>query len=306
MTSIVANPEKKILCLSGGGMRGLHSLGVLSVFESIVGRSVFDYFDLIVGTSTGGISAIALAGSAGRGVSDVARLYRTRGSQIFPRSVFTRIRTLGGTVGPKYPASGVEAAFSAEFSNVLMSGAQKPVAVVAYDVQQRKTQLITSWNRWNGMSQAMAARCTSAAPTYFPPVILTSAGSTMVDGGLTAQNPSMIALDAAHELGWGINHVRVLSVGTGFNEGAIPAQPSWGAVEWLPSILDIYSDGVAERDTEDAQAVLGGRYLHIDSPLDPAFLDMDRTDAVAYDYWQRLGENIGRAMTAQIKDWSKV
>ena len=70
-----------MLCIDGGGIKGVFPASFLSTIEEAVGRPVADYFDLIVGTSTGGIIALGLG--LGLGAGDLLRFYEQRGAAIF-------------------------------------------------------------------------------------------------------------------------------------------------------------------------------------------------------------------------------
>src|ERR1700722_16343540 len=74
----------RILCLDGGGIMGAFPASVLATFERETGRKIVEHFDLITGTSTGGIIAIGLA--MGVPPEEVVRFYLTDGPRIFPKS----------------------------------------------------------------------------------------------------------------------------------------------------------------------------------------------------------------------------
>ena len=245
----------RVLALDGGGIRGVLPAVLLGELEARTGRATADLFDLIVGTSTGGILALALsAPRAGARFTpaDLVKLYETQGSRIFapwPRSEGSRVvedlleRALhidsGGEPGrplpwtrailhPKFTAAGIEGALQEVLgAAALGSVTGTRVAVTAYDLDARELRLFRSWEAAATPSANFpiwqAARATSAAPVFFPPAVLTSLdGSTTlhcVDGGVCVNDPAVLAVAEARrllrEIGQGERSVLVVSVGTG-------------------------------------------------------------------------------------------
>ncbi|WP_119154052.1 patatin-like phospholipase family protein [Caldimonas tepidiphila] len=98
---------KKILSIDGGGIRGLIPALVLAEIESRLNRRAAECFDLIAGTSTGGILALGLAKDDGRGkpqyaASELAKIYHEHGPEIFSRSLMRKILTLDGMINEMY------------------------------------------------------------------------------------------------------------------------------------------------------------------------------------------------------------
>ncbi|MEO1088356.1 MAG: patatin-like phospholipase family protein, partial [Acidobacteriota bacterium] len=92
---------RKILAIDGGGIRGLIPALVLEAMEEKTGRPVSEIFDLVAGTSTGGILALGLVrpgdgGGPAYSAADLAELYERRGGQIFTSSGWHRLRSVGG------------------------------------------------------------------------------------------------------------------------------------------------------------------------------------------------------------------
>jgi patatin-like phospholipase/acyl hydrolase len=90
----------RVLAIDGGGIRGILPAMVLADLERRTNRPIIDLFDMIVGTSTGGLIALALAcpGEGGRPrhtARDVIRLYAEQGKCVFSRSVWHKIRAVG-------------------------------------------------------------------------------------------------------------------------------------------------------------------------------------------------------------------
>jgi patatin-like phospholipase/acyl hydrolase len=252
----------RILCIDGGGIRGIIPAVVLAELERRTGRPISELFDLIAGTSTGGILALALVkpGEKGRPeytAEDVIRLYETQGRCIFSRSLLHRVVSLDGLTNKKYQTGPVEKVFEKFFGDALLSDALTNVMVTSFDVQLRDAFFFRSYRArankeefdylmWN------AARATSAAPTYFEPELIEKEDKAyaLVDGGVFANNPSMCALvDSMREFRQTLDQVFMVSLGTG-KETERPlefqAVKNWGVVNWAQPLLTIVFNGISD------------------------------------------------------------
>src|SRR5271155_1609600 len=84
----MTHPVRKVLSLDGGGIKGVFAASLLASVEESLGVMVGDYFDLIVGTSTGGILALGLG--MGLPAKRILEFYETYGPRIFRRSWLSR------------------------------------------------------------------------------------------------------------------------------------------------------------------------------------------------------------------------
>jgi patatin-like phospholipase/acyl hydrolase len=196
------NDKFRILCVDGGGMRGLLSLRVIAELERLVAREVgrpariCDYFHLLSGTSTGGLIALALTAPEEISTETLAGFYRSDGPEIFRRSLLQKVRTLWGLRRPKYGAARLEEAVRARLGESRLSEARRDVLVTSYDMTNREPFF---FKRWRAIESAQrdgpiseAALATSAAPTYFPSQGVN--GRALVDGGVFAANPAVAAI----------------------------------------------------------------------------------------------------------------
>lgn len=252
-------------------------------------------FDLIAGTSTGGIIALALAvpGANGRpafGATELVELYEREGPRIFSRSIWHRIRSAGGLIDEKYPSEGLERAFDTYFGDARLRDALTDVLVTAYELERRTTFFFKSAkaraDEEHDFAMRDAAHATSAAPTYFEPVRIERGADhlALVDGGVFAVNPGMVAYaealgrDVAARAGGTEADVLVLSLGTG--ELTRPIRWSdakdWGLVKWARPILDVVFDGVSDATDDHLGRLLGAdRYYRFQTTLDVASDDLD-------------------------------
>lgn len=243
---------KTILSIDGGGMRGILPALLLATLESKTGKRCYKLFDMIAGTSTGGILALALArpktpGGSPYYAADLVDLYRTRGKDIFDRSAAYTIESGDGLAGPKYRASGIEAVLQQYFGDTKLSESLTPTLITSYDAAEPGPAIFKSWKDPVNLMKDVA-RATSAAPTYFPPLQL--GDGLFIDGGVFANNPSMCAWASASEIFGGDRDIMVVSVGTGNTEKKLDPR-GWGLAKWAPSLVDIFMDG--NSDTVDYQ-----------------------------------------------------
>lgn len=216
----------RILSIDGGGIRGVFSSSFLAGLEEryLSGRSIGDYFDLIAGTSTGGIIALGLANGIGAG--DIRDLYVDRGCEIFPPvpdgvggSFVTRLRSLWQLFSYRYDRSALLAILNEIFGFRLLGESKTRLCIPAFEGVHGETYIFKTPHHPDFTKDAFeplakVAASTSAAPTFFRP--LEDGGYTFVDGGLFANDPVMVALvDALTCFEVGRENVRILSIGCG-------------------------------------------------------------------------------------------
>ena len=132
----------RVLSIDGGGIRGIIPAMMLQDLEARTGKATADLFDLVAGTSTGGVLAMGLtmAGVDGRpkySASDLVRLYSEHGGEIFERSLWHKFRAVGSLMEEKYPAEGIEGVLGKYFSDARLQDALCDVIVTAYEIERR-------------------------------------------------------------------------------------------------------------------------------------------------------------------------
>lgn len=269
----------RILAIDGGGILGLIPAMVLAELEARAGRPAGELFDLVAGTSTGGIIACAVA--AGMPAQTVVDLYRRRGRDIFSRTWGHRLASCFGLAGAQYAADGITGALADVFQDRKLSDCTTAVLIPAYDIGARTTILFKSTKARDVRRDFFlrdVARATSAAPTYFPPARITSlAGEvvTAVDGGIYANNPAGLALAQVVKAG-GLSGATMVSLGTG--QLARPylyaAAQNWGLTAWARPLLDCMFDGQSDTAAHQSQAFLGAGYVRLQPAL-PGDMAMD-------------------------------
>jgi patatin-like phospholipase/acyl hydrolase len=289
--------KKKILAIDGGGVRGIIPAILLSDLERRLGQPIHESFDLIVGTSTGGILALHLA--LGRLAFTAVDLYRCEAANIFRRPS-RRLIDWHGIFRPKYDATGLEQSMRTHFEAHELKSAKVPCAVTAAQVDNMGHVIIRSWERPK-TSVVEAALATSAAPTYFP-----ATDSGEIDGGVWANNPSIVAMYLAHEL-WGWEPVRILSLGTGHKaEYVLPRKAkNMGTLCMAASgLLSRVLMGAGEDFFEKFPAqVLQQNYLRVQTDLEAVDSAMDRSDDQHLADLQHLANRVAFDRGAQIADF---
>lgn len=243
-----------IASFDGGGIRGLFTARLLQRLDQVV-PDFLKQVDLFAGTSTGGIIALALA--SGWTPEKIVDWYWTRADMIFPKNFWTQIEE---TTEPKYSGVGLTMALEDAFGQTKLADLKRNVAITTYDCSLRSPFVMT---RNTDVTVVNAARRTSAAPVYFPP-----AEGRYIDGGMAANDPSLLAFCKAP------SGSVVLSVGTG-NASRPPFSPgNWGAIPWLRNgLIDLVFECPAEATIFAMRRILGGNYFRLDGRVDCALDD---------------------------------
>jgi patatin-like phospholipase/acyl hydrolase len=269
----------RVLAVDGGGIRGLIPALVLAELEERSGRRVFELFDLMAGTSTGGIIASALCAPDPLPAAEVAAVYEEEGPRIFDRSIWQRIQSAEGLLDEKYDARALDRALERFLADKRLSRTRPDLIVPTYDTMRPGPYFFkTSKAREDPAEDAPlseVARATSAAPTYFEPVARGS--QALLDGGVFAVNPGMSALAEALREHPG-SEVILLSLGTGerTNKRSFDEIEDWGLVEWARPILDVVFDGISDAVDYQVRHVLGDeRYWRFQVELTRASDDLD-------------------------------
>jgi patatin-like phospholipase/acyl hydrolase len=210
----------KILAIDGGGLRGIFPAALLAWLEEYTGACIANHFDLMVGTSTGGILVLGLAD--GMAAGEIRRFYVEHGPQIFPsaggrwRRAWRAVRS---RLAVRHSAAPLEAALREAFHDHTMGSLRKRVVIPTFDAGAGEIRLIKTAHharlvRDHSRTLVETALATSAAPTYLPGHV-TTRGERLLDGGLWANNPIGVAVvEAVGYLRVPPAAIKVLSIGT--------------------------------------------------------------------------------------------
>ena len=307
----------KVLSIDGGGIRGIIPAMILAEIEKRTDKPISGLFDLIAGTSTGGILALSLTSPNSKeeprkpryGAEELIELYDKEGEKIFSRSVWHRIRAVGNMVDEKYPSAGIETVLDKYFGSVRLQQALIPVLVTSYEIEQRFPFFFKSERAKKDPSydfpMKQVARATSAAPTYFEPLkIETESACTyyaLIDGGVFANNPALCAYAEARNTHPEEEDFLVVSLGTGELTRRLPYEEvkDWGVARWAQPILGVVFDGVNSTVDYQLRQLLPPRngiqrYYRFQTRLDEGNDDMDDASRTNLHVLKLLGEAIIR------------
>ena len=275
----------QILALSGGGYRGLFSARVLELMEEQYGGSVADRFDLIAGTSIGGILALALAGRIP--AANLKDLFVKHGAEIF------RSRgMLSGWLGAKYDNRYLRELLARKeyLGEKLLGESRTRLLIPAVNYTSGAPQVFKTPHHENlgrdyRLSMVDVAMATSAAPTYFPIYEMNS--QQYVDGGLIANAPGLLAVHEARTLlGQDHSDIHVVAIGTVTSQvTADPSQPlDRGKARWAESIFELTISAQESLSKFMLRHTLGDRFLDVDvlvTEAQSASVGLDKTDEAA-------------------------
>jgi uncharacterized protein len=278
---------KRILAIDGGGIRGVIAARILVDIENLAGKSLAETFDIIAGTSTGGIIACGLG--VGMTAQALLDLYVNRGSEIFGRALWQEVRTVDGLAGPKYDATPLETILGEALGDKRLTDCGTRVLVPSYAIelpppeQGPGSYFFKSWKEPNAYLRDVG-RATSAAETFFAPYRFANLAGAMgayCDGGTFADSPGACALADARQL-WPREEVLLVAVGTGVKVAPIPYAEMKGAglVKWARKLPSMFMDGESDTVNYQLARAPGVKYFRLDAALNNASPAMDDAEAV--------------------------
>ena len=259
----------KILSLDGGGIKGAFIASFLAEIEKLYcrsGKNLASYFDLIVGTSTGGILALGLG--LGFPASRILDFYQKYGPQIFPQKPFIKkLRRLFTNVYQRAP---LEHALKEVFGEKKLGESLTRLVIPSFDLQTGEVHVYKTAhhsrlrNDFKELASSVAL-ATSAAPSYFPTYLLRNI--PLVDGGIWANNPAAVAITEAQALlHQNLKDISMLSIGC--THEPLNIKPTLRGYHWALKISDLFTHAQISAANGTAQLLLGERYIRI-SPSVP-------------------------------------
>lgn len=273
----VPTDQRQILCLSGGGFRGLYTALVLEELEQRAERPLNDVFDVVAGTSIGAWIAAALALRIP--ATDIRAAIATHGPAIFnPRSgtahrLLRIANPLRFLYRPRYEKQPVQQAIDTIFGErglAPLSEVRTPLILSAVDVAASAPVMLLSGGLAGRHASNLLLRdallATSAAPTYFP--VHCVGGRSFVDGGLVANAPDLVAVaETIRHLGCDLEHIRVLSIGTaGSPHAAEVDTKAPGLLSWFMrhGLVQLTLSAQEQLAVQQTAVLLRDRYLRLD------------------------------------------
>ena len=253
---------------------------------------------MIAGTSTGAI--IAAATALKKDMSDVLESYQTYGNKIFVRQ--SKVGLFKSVYSDRYLRLFLKEAFG----EITLMDIEKPLIIPAVDLTHGKPFVHRSNYGYLGSSElstklwdAVLSSC--SAPIYFPPNNVNN-HYLSIDGGLWANNPSLVCLtEAIHYFNEKMPDIKILSLGTGNQtiDFTINAKKNWGVKQWLPfhltsmkvtpKLLDLALNLSSESVSYHCQQLLRENYLRLNERLDEE-VPFDQVEAI--DQLIELGKQV--------------
>jgi hypothetical protein len=288
----------RILALDGGGLRGTFTAAVLAKWDDMLksggGNELVKHFDLVAGTSTGGILAIGL----GLGLTPLEMLnfYRTEGPKIFPKD-----RKLRHWLKSKHESLTLRSTLQSILGSRRLSehSCCRLVIPTVRAIHGEAESIVTAHSAdrtaFSNISAVDAALASSAAPTYFDEAVVDGvvAIEKYLDGGIWANNPVLPAIaEAVRYLDVPLDRIDVLSVGTMGNEIDFTESLGKGKLGWAPTSADLFFAAQEHAAATLADTLLGSaRHLRVNQET-PSEIKLD--DAKAIEDMSLRGSNVGQ------------
>lgn len=313
----------QVLALDGGGLKGIYSASVICELEQQLGHSIADHFDIITGTSTGGLIALALA--FGKSGEEIKNFYISHGDTIFPSGGIQWLyRSLRWFFSNKYSSEPLRNALEEFFSKdsesketPILGESQKRLVIPTYLAEGSIPRLLktphTSRLRSDWKLPVWAVgMATSAAPTFFPE--FDYKGRKYLDGGLWANNPSLVGITEATDLGADLKKIRLLNIGTTFSvsDGISYYLPHKsvpifklkrrGLISWakklLPTVMEANSDATSKMFSH--QLLKKNNFHLINTAVEGGTAQLDNVDMGSL---IQLGQSAGEQEFSRIQDY---
>jgi uncharacterized protein len=292
----------RILSIDGGGIKGVFPASLLASLERHLPEPVGSYFDLIAGTSTGGIIALGLG--LGFRAEELLGFYERHGAEIFGGNrAYLWVRHLGRA---KYNPKPLEEALGRYFGDRLLGESKTRLVIPSMNLETGEVYIYKTAHhprfindhRVRAVDVALA---TSAAPTYFP-AHRSPSSVPLVDGGVWANNPvGMAVVEAVGYLDWPRESLRVLSVGctaAPFDVGA-RRRLGLGRLPWALKVADLFMAGQASSSLGTAYVLAGHeRVTRIDRVVKEGRYGLDVHKGI--NSLRGLGENEARQAWPQL------
>ena len=307
-------PKIRILSIDGGGLRGLIPVLILKEIEKRSGKRITDLFDLVAGTSTGGLIACGITVSDdGKTpmytLSQIEDIYTKQGKDIFPKSNFIKslIMKVSSLKNPKYSATGLQNVLTGLLGQKRITDCIRPIFISSYDLNNNEAILFKSRHAQNyPENNALlvdVCRATSAAPTYLPAFDLNYENKQRVciDGGIYMNNPTVGAIIELTKYGsedpyklpnLKLDDIAVLSLGTGHYNSEIARHKveGWGVLDWATRITDVMMQAVNQTTNYEAlELTADANFLRINPLIEDArYAEMDDSSEEAMAYFADL------------------
>lgn len=250
----------QVLSLQGGGVRGLFTASYLAHLEEDLDVKVQDHFDLIVGTSTGGIIALALG--LGMRPAEIAERYQELAVAVFPKRRRRPWALPRRLIRPTYDPATLRAKLHDILGDAVLGDSDVPLVVPSFDLEAGDVHLFKTphhprLRRDYSVPMVDVGLATSAAPTFFP--VHARGGHRWIDGGVWANDPAVVGIaEAVSMFDQPLANIRVANFGTVAELREYPSRLDRGGLaSWARSGVTVFMTANAQANRGLAQHLLG-------------------------------------------------
>lgn len=283
----------RILALDGGGIKGAFTASVLATFEKLLGLPIIDQFDMIAGTSTGGILAIGLG--MGLDCQALLQFYRARGPIIFP---VTRLhqgfsRQIRHAFQPKFSQNvllkELKKAYFPDGQTRCLGESKCRLVIPAYDAVGGACHVFRTPHHPllksdEFTSAAEVALATAAAPTYFASAKVQNliANASYFDGGVWANCPAMAAIvETVCYLNVPLDRIDILNIGTTEEPFTVKMMAQAGWARWGKTLIELLMNAQMDSSVQHAERLVGEpRFLRVNSITNPKMYSLDGVNEI--------------------------
>ncbi|ACK74157.1 Patatin (plasmid) [Gloeothece citriformis PCC 7424] len=297
----------RILSLEGGGIMGAFSASVLATLEEETNCRCVEHFDLIAGTSTGGIIAIGLG--LGLPASEIREFYKNNGSQIFRNTGFTRrvFNSVRHLFQPKHSQENLRQALHGAFQDRKFGESKCRLVIPTYDAIGGRIFIMKTAHheRLKFDIEALAvdvALATSAAPTYFSAAPFPiHQGASYIDGGVWANCPALVGLvEAIHFLNVPPESIDILNIGTISSPFSVSQNAQSGIFGWGKGLINIFMNAQVESSRAMSSLLTNDGFFNINYSAEEGRFSLDDSS--------KINEliSLGRGEAVKMKNFEQV
>ncbi|WP_282014211.1 patatin-like phospholipase family protein [Marinifilum flexuosum] len=300
----------KILSIDGGGLKGVVPLQVIKEIEKLTKQPIHKTFDLIAGTSTGGLLTCALLLEDDKSIEgnkrkysleQIQELYIEKGKDIFPKYKYFSwiLMHTRKWIRPMYFTKSFDKILKDYFSDYRITSCLKPIYISSYDIHRNIPLIFTTRNATaideKNSRLVDICRATSAAPTYFPTYTFNYNKENVVciDGGMIMNNPSLGALIEVlgnssykhykkNNKPLELSDIAILSLGTGISSKQYSSKYSkrWGLLRWIKKVVNITLSAPVNLVSDQLETLyksnnIEKNYLRLNVEIDEKYAEMD-------------------------------
>lgn len=312
--------KRKILSIDGGGIRGILPAVFLAEIEEATGKRISDYFDLVVGTSAGGIVALGIG--LGLRPREIVTFFEKYGANIFSQRASPRLLRVAlycpilalaippfrAALQVRYDSKPLQHALTEIFGDKTLGDSSVRLVIPSFNRERGEVHIFKTNHAHNLITDYKekavdVALATASAPSYFAAHEIRS-GLSLIDGGVWANNPAGVGVvEAVGTLNYPRDSIYVLSIGCSESIISIPA--SGGTLTYAGKILDLFLRGQSRSSLGTAKILTGHTHndphvFRIDHVVPEGEAVLDSVQQIPR--WRGTGVSLARDYCSQVMD----